>query len=319
MRRDVPRRVFRGPDLGAVSARARAELGDDALVLSTRTVRPGLIEIVAADAHDVARFERRLTSAPLGAERTPPAVPSGAKDLEAHTAIPRSARDDGKRPLVIALVGPTGAGKTTSAVKLAVNRDAFGTKRVGFITLDTFRAGAVAQLETYASVAGVPTEVAYDARDAAGALARLADRDVIIVDTPGRAARAARAAGDADGADWRALLDALAPDEVHLVLPATMRQDVARHVRDTLEAPERAPEKPSESGGAAWRHGFPTHLLLTKLDEVPGESGVAELASLVDLPVRWVCDGQEIPADLAAAVPRILRALGAAPLAGAAA
>ena len=70
MRRDVPRRVFRGPDLGAVSARARAELGDDALVLSTRTVRPGLIEIVAADAHDVARFERRLTSAPLGAERS---------------------------------------------------------------------------------------------------------------------------------------------------------------------------------------------------------------------------------------------------------
>ena len=295
MRRDVPRRVFRGPDLGAVSARARAELGDDALVLSTRTVRPGLIEIVAADANDVARFERRLTA--------PAPAPADA---------------EARRPLVIALVGPTGAGKTTSAVKLAVNRDAFGAKRVGFITLDTFRAGAVAQLETYASVAGVPIEVAYDARDAAGALARLADRDVIIVDTPGRAARAPNGGapngdGAADGADWRALLDALAPDEVHLVLPATMRHDVARHVRDTLEAPE----KPSENGAAAWTHGFPTHLLLTKLDEVPGETGVAELASLVDLPVRWVCDGQEIPADLAAAVPRILRALGAAPLAGA--
>jgi len=295
MRRDVPRRVFRGPDLGAVSARARAELGDDALVLSTRTVRPGLIEIVAADANDVARFERRLTA--------PAPAPADA---------------EARRPLVIALVGPTGAGKTTSAVKLAVNRDAFPSLRsgqaphlkVGFITLDTFRAGAVAQLETYASVAGVPIEVAYDARDAAGALARLADRDVIIVDTPGRAARAT----NGDGADWRALLDALAPDEVHLVLPATVRHDVARHVRDTLEAPEKAPET-----GAAWTHGFPTHLLLTKLDEVPGESGVAELASLVDLPVRWVCDGQEIPADLAAAVPRILRALGAAPLAGAAA
>ena len=61
MRRDVPRRVFRGSDLASVSARARAELGDDVLVLSTRTVRPGVIEIVAADASDVSRFERRLT------------------------------------------------------------------------------------------------------------------------------------------------------------------------------------------------------------------------------------------------------------------
>src|ERR1044071_3082443 len=115
MRRDVPRRLFRGPDLGAVSARARAELGDDALVLSTRTLRPGVIEIVAADANDVARFERRLTS-------PAPAFPR-------DEAAP-------KRRHVVALVGPTGSGKTTSAVKLAVNRDAFGAQRVGFITLD---------------------------------------------------------------------------------------------------------------------------------------------------------------------------------------
>jgi flagellar biosynthesis protein FlhF len=283
MRRDVPRRIFRGPDLPAVSARARAELGDDALVLSTRTLRPGVIEIVAADANDVARFERRLTApAPARAESAPP------------------------RPLVIALVGPTGSGKTTSAVKLAVNRDAFGAQRVGFVTLDTFRAGAVAQLETYAAVARIPVEVAYDARDVQGALARLADRDVVIVDTPGRGPRDARG----EGADWRALLDALAPDEVHLVLPATVRHDVARHVRDGLEA--------TDGAGAedAVPRAYPTHLLLTKLDEVPGESGVAELASLVDLPVRWVCDGQEIPADLAAGVPRIVRALGAPPLSG---
>jgi flagellar biosynthesis protein FlhF len=285
MRRDVPRRVFRGADLAAVSARARAELGEDVLVLSTRTLRPGVIEIVAADANDVARFERRLTTSDR----------------------PRA---DERRPLVVALVGPTGAGKTTTAVKLAVNPDAFGRRRVGFITLDTYRAGALAQLDTYASVAGVPLEVAYDARDAAGALARLADRDVIIVDTPGRGPRgSANAASDAD---WRAALDALAPDEVHLVLPATVRQDVARLVRDGLEAPDVP-----ESADAA-SHAYPTHLLITKLDEVPGESGVAELASLVDLPVRWVCDGQEIPADLAAGVPRIVRALGAPPLAGAA-
>jgi flagellar biosynthesis protein FlhF len=108
---------------------------------------------------------------------------------------------------------------------------------------------------------------------------------VVVVDTPGRGPRAQ----DLD--EWRALLDALAPDEVHLVMPATIRSDVAEAVRDAMD-------------GA-------THLALTKLDEVPNESGVADLASGLGLPVRWVADGQTIPADLAAGVPRLVRALGA--------
>jgi flagellar biosynthesis protein FlhF len=182
-------------------------------------------------------------------------------------------------------VGPTGAGKTTTAIKLAVHPDMLGTApHVGFITLDTYRAGAVAQLETYAQVAGIPLEVVYEAADVAPALARLADCDVVIVDTPGRGPKE-----DGDG-EWRAVLDALAPDEVHLVMPATMRADVAEAVRDTVGA---------------------SHLVITKLDEVPGESGVTELAARIDLPVRWVADGQAIPADLAAGVPRLIHALGA--------
>ncbi|MBV9881218.1 MAG: hypothetical protein JO180_12015, partial [Gemmatirosa sp.] len=189
-----------------------------------------------------------------------------------------------ERPSVIAFVGPTGAGKTTTAIKSALHPEAFGDRRVGFITLDTYRAGAVAQLETYAQVAGLPLEVVYDAADVAPAMARLAHCDVVIVDTPGRGPKAG---GDAE---WQALLDAIAPDETHLVMPATTRGDVAEAVRDA---------------GAA------SHVLLTKLDEVPGESGVADLAARLDLPVRWIADGQAIPTDLAVGVPRLLQALGA--------
>jgi flagellar biosynthesis protein FlhF len=53
-----------------------------------------------------------------------------------------------------------------------------------------------------------------------------------------------------------------------------------------------------------------THTLITKLDEVPGEVGVAELAERIGMPARWITDGQEIPADLRPATPRILGALG---------
>ncbi|AHG87742.1 GTP-binding signal recognition particle SRP54 G- domain-containing protein [Gemmatirosa kalamazoonensis] len=256
MRRDVTRRIFRGRDLVAVSAQARAAFGDDAVVLRTSSLQVGAasaIEIVAAPHRDVERFRARMTPKP-------------------------------ERPSVIAFVGPTGAGKTTTAVKAALHPDAFGDRRVGFVTLDTYRAGAVAQLETYAQVAGVPLEVAYEPADVAPALARLADRDVVIVDTPGRGPKAG------DAAEWRALLDAIAPDEVHLVVPATVRRDVAEAVRDAME--------------------HATHAVLTKLDEVPEESGVADLAAALDLPVRWVTDGQSIPTDLAAGVPRLVRALG---------
>jgi flagellar biosynthesis protein FlhF len=66
---------------------------------------------------------------------------------------------------VLALVGPTGAGKTTTLAKLAAHAEAFGGWKVGAITIDTYRVGALEQLQLYAEVAGFPVEVVYDARE----------------------------------------------------------------------------------------------------------------------------------------------------------
>jgi flagellar biosynthesis protein FlhF len=270
---------FRGPDLASVSKRARQSFGDDVMIVHTRIVGTDgtpMIEVTAADAGEVERFTARLTPGPLPTRR--------------RTAA-------GVRPSIIALVGPTGAGKTTTVAKLAVHPLALGTLRVGLLTLDTFRAGALEQLGMYAEVAGIPLEIAYDAADVAGAMDRLQHCDAIIVDTPGRSPRTDRRHGDANArvAHWRTLLDAIAPDEVHLALPATVRADIAVGGRDAFDADGNMPV---------------THLLLTKLDEVPREAGVAELASAISLPARWVADGQEIPADLAVGAPRILKSLG---------
>ncbi len=263
---------FRGADFSQVSARARKALGEDAMILHTRTVRDDgvpRVEVLAATTDTLEHVRERLQA----------------------TALPTPLRRASGRPYVIALVGPTGAGKTTTAAKLAVRPGTFGIGRPGLLTIDTYRVGGMDQLATYAELANVPFDVVYDASEIGDAFSRLRDCDVIIVDTPGRSPNAA------DVTDrWRTLLDALKPDEVHLVLPATIRGDLAL-------AAERAYRTSSSHVGA-------THVMLSKLDEVPGERGVTDLALSLALPTRWITDGQDVPADLAPAVPRLLRSLG---------
>ncbi|MBL0941021.1 MAG: hypothetical protein IBJ03_19205 [Gemmatimonadaceae bacterium] len=264
---------FRGADLSHVSDRARRTLGDDVMILHTRTVRDAgvpMVEVLAAPSSSVERVRARLEPAPM----------------------PRVLRKADGRPYCIALVGPTGAGKTTTAAKLAVRRGMFGAARQGLLTIDTYRVGGMEQLATYAELADVPFEVVYDAREVDAAIKRLsADCDVIIVDTPGRSPASAELTER-----WRSLLDAIAPDEVHLVLPATLRADLAIDI------------------GRAYRssraHCGATHLILSKLDEVPRESGATDLALSLEMPTRWVADGQDVPADLKPGVPRLLRTWG---------
>src|SRR6185503_13001757 len=97
----------------------------------------------------------------------------------------------------------------------------FGGAKVGILSLDTFRVAAIEQLQQYAEIASLPLEVAYDVRDIPGALKRLDRCEVVLIDTPGRSGRSTEA-----NAQWHGLLKAAAPDETHLVIPATMRPDL---------------------------------------------------------------------------------------------
>src|SRR5262249_4279501 len=80
-----------------------------------------------------------------------------------------------RRPVVIALVGPTGAGKTTTMAKLANHSQAFGGRRVGILCLDTYRIAGVEQARQYAELSKLPFEVAWDTAGLARALRRLKD------------------------------------------------------------------------------------------------------------------------------------------------
>lgn len=260
---------FRGRNMRQAMGNVRAALGEDAMILASRTRTENgqtWAEISAAPSSAVEAFRRSLD-------------PS-------HGVI--NARDTLQiGPRFVAVVGPPGAGKTLTAVKLALSKHAFGPYRTGFITLDTYRVGAVDQLQAYAEIAGLPLEVVYTRREVEGAIQRLRNCQVVIVDTPGRTPDRLGRFGP-----WEDVLEQIAPHEIHLVLPAGIRVDVVRHLRDSLE----------ELG--------PTHVLPSKLDHVPGDVGLADLVETVGLPARWIADGHEVPGNLHPAAQRILTALG---------
>ncbi len=178
---------------------------------------------------------------------------------------------DGKAQ-VIALVGPTGVGKTTTVAKLAATFKLKQGKDVALITLDTYRIAAVDQLKTYAGILGVPLDVVTTPEEMADAVARHAHRDGILIDTAGRSQR------DHDRlTDLAALVNAAQPHETHLVLSSTATQRVL------LETVERFSAIHTD------------RIIFTKLDEAVTFGTLINIASKVNKKLSYVTTGQEVP------------------------
>lgn len=292
--------------------KVRAECGPDALVVETKPVRNGFLVVAARPEPDAAprdqsgergllskwtrgfqplaqratdfgisttvlrSVERALLGARVDLSRPgDPALPAiASKILQAlvHTA-PEVENDDDPRFRRIALVGPTGVGKTTTLAKLAGRARARG-ERIAIVTLDTYRVAAVEQLRAYADLLDVPFSVAFTATDLRRQLAEHADCDRVFVDTTGRSPRDADAMPLLEGN-----LRAGGCTSV-LCLAAGTRARDCKVVLDAYESLELAA------------------VCLTKWDETvaPGEA----LASVVErgLPLSHVCTGQEVPADI---------------------
>lgn len=290
--------VFVGDRLPAVLSEVRRTLGEGACVVDVSYDR-GRVEVIASAVPLTVHPVRRPRAAPAPAPavtpdpevfgavlRSPDLAPTPVRRSPAPRDARVGMRSGAVRPTVIAVVGPTGAGKTTTLAKLAASPLGFGGRSVGFLGLDTYRIGAVEQLETYAELAGVPCEVVYDAADVDRALARLIECDVVLVDTPGRGPRQSE-----DLANVRHWLQRLAPDEIHLALPASVMPQVLRRTIASFSP-----------------FGI-THMLATKLDECPLDARVFDVVAGHGKPMRWFTDGQEVPADLHDATQRLAHAV----------
>ena len=180
----------------------------------------------------------------------------------------------GRRRLV-ALVGPTGVGKTTTIAKLAANYHLKEKRRVGLITVDTYRIAAVEQLRTYADIIDLPMQVVSTPREMREAVGRMDNLDLILLDTAGRSPK-----DEVRIQELRAFLTEADADEVHLVLSSV--------------AGARVLEQTAERFAAVGT----TALILTKLDEATGLGNILPLVRGSKLPLSYMTNGQNVPDDI---------------------
>ncbi len=177
---------------------------------------------------------------------------------------------------VIAFVGPTGVGKTTTLAKLAARFSLMEGKKVAMVTADTYRIAATEQLRTYGRIMGIPVEVANGSDEIISVLNRHKGADLILVDTAGRSP-----SNEEQLEELKEFIAKSHADEIHLVLSATTKYlDMIRIIeRFGMAAPIN-------------------RMIFTKLDETRFYGAFLNLMNNFQIPLAYYSTGQNVPDDL---------------------
>ena len=177
----------------------------------------------------------------------------------------------------LAIIGPTGVGKTTTIAKLAADIALIAQKKLAVFSIDTFRIGAQEQLATYTDIIQVPFELIHDADELNEKMALHSDKDVILIDTVGR--------GGYHSTQIEAMRDLFRaceyPIETHLAINSVTKWSDLRDIVDTFGVCDIS------------------CLLFTKLDETRRFGTIFNLAVRTQIPVSYMTDGQNVPEDIA--------------------
>lgn len=177
---------------------------------------------------------------------------------------------------VVALVGPTGVGKTTTVAKLAARYILrHGVSRVALVTTDSYRIGAHQQLRTFGRLLGVPVYVADSSEALRSVLEGLRDKSLVLIDTAGMSQR-----------------------DVRLTEQLAMLRAGAARVRNYLVLSATAQRAALDEAVRAFKNTAIAGCILTKLDEAASTGEVLSVAVQQRLPVAYVSDGQRVPEDL---------------------
>jgi len=183
-----------------------------------------------------------------------------------------------KQNKVIALVGPTGVGKTTTIAKLALIAKIIHKLDVGLISIDTYRLGAIDQLKSFADVSHTDFLVAYEPEEMPALMKKFAKKDIVFIDTVGR--------NHKNDAQLKSNLDFLSSvkiDETFLVLSA------ASSTRNLVEIAKK------------FKMFNYSSFIISKIDEAVVHGNIINLSTKTGSPIAFLTNGQTIPDDIISA------------------
>jgi len=176
---------------------------------------------------------------------------------------------------VCVFIGPTGSGKTTSLIKLALISKIVLNADVMVISADTHKVGGAEQLETYASIASLNYKTVYNSLELNETIIKEQNRDFVFIDTPGKNFRSPSTI-----AELKELIKGLKVNSIFLVIPSNHTESFYKSIFEAYSTLK------------------PTGIIITKLDEV---DTLGELYSAICnevLPIAYLSTGQKIPDDI---------------------
>ncbi|MBP2629386.1 MAG: flhF [Firmicutes bacterium] len=179
---------------------------------------------------------------------------------------------------IVALIGATGVGKTTTIAKIAANFVLDKACSVALITADTYRISAVEQLKTYSDIIGVPLEIVYSPDELKIAIDKHRDKQLILIDTAGRSQH-----NEFQLEELKCLLSVIPDIEKHLVLSATTKYKDAVDILRKFSICE------------------PDKVLFTKVDETSTVGAIINLVYQYPITLSYITNGQSVPDDIVVA------------------
>lgn len=203
--------------------------------------------------------------------------------LKAHMTFANGIRLNQHGCRIVALIGPTGVGKTTTLAKIAARFVLEQGVDAALITADTYRISAVEQLKTYSDIIGLPLEIVYTPQELQTALHKFRQKDLVLIDTAGRSQH--------NEFQMKELVDFLAANpriERHLVMSATTKNRDAADILEKFSVCD------------------PDCIVFTKTDETASVGMILNLLYQKEVALSFLTNGQSVPDDIVPATPEAL-------------